>query len=550
MAGLRDRMTSTVIARGLGLPLARTHEVLREDDVAIPMDDGVTLLADVYTPTGSAAVPTVLVRSPYGRKGIFGALQGRILAERGFRSVLQSCRGTFGSGGTFEIAFAERADGLATIRWIEAQPWFDGRLGMLGPSYLGYVQWVVAAEAGPNLKAICPHTTTAHLAGHWYDSGSLTLDDAINWSTLTATQEAQRWPLLEMLANRWPRRVARVVDHLPLADLDVAVLEQRNARWRSIIEHADDDDGYWQPADATNDVARVTAAVDVVTGWYDLFLPMQLAEYRMLADAGRPPRMTIGPWTHVQREMAACSMREAISWLAEHLELDGAQSTPQEARVRVEIMGSGEWRDFTTWPPAGYAPQRWHLHPGRRLAPEEPAASSPSRYTYDPADPTPVRGGAILDVRRGGRRDQRAVEERDDVLCFTSAVLDSDVEVVGDVEAQVHVESDVDTFDVCVRVCEVDERGRSRNVTDGLVRVSSNERAQPVRLDLWPTAYRFRKGRRIRVQVSSGAFPRYARNLGTGEPIGSGTRMQQARMTIHHSPERPSSVALPVRVPA
>jgi hypothetical protein len=161
-----------------------------------------------------------------------------------------------------------------------------------------------------------------------------------------------------------------------------------------------------------------------------------------------------------------------------------------------------------------------------------------------------VRGGAILDVRRGGRRDQRAVEERDDVLCFTSAVLDSDVEVVGDVEAQVHVESDVDTFDVCVRVCEVDERGRSRNVTDGLVRVSSNERAQPVRLDLWPTAYRFRKGRRIRVQVSSGAFPRYARNLGTGEPIGSGTRMQQARMTIHHSPERPSSVALPVRVPA
>jgi putative CocE/NonD family hydrolase len=553
VAELGDRVMSTVIARGLGLPPARTHDVVREDDVPIPMDDGVWLLADIYTPAGSAAVPTVLVRSPYGRKGVFGALQGRVLAERGFRSVLQSCRGTYGSGGTFEIALAERADGLATIRWIEAQPWFDGRLGMLGPSYLGYAQWVVAAQAGSSLRAICPHTTTAHLPGHWYDSGSLTLDDAINWSTLTATQEAQRWPLLGMLTNRWPRRVARVVDRLPVEDLDKAVLDRRDARWRSIVEHADD--SYWQAADATNDVARVTVPVNVVTGWYDLFLPKQLAEYRMLVDAGSPPRMTIGPWTHAQREMAACSMRESISWLTAHLEADGADSTTPEARVRVEIMGSGEWRDFATWPPDGYEAQRWHLHPGRRLSPETPGASEPSHYTYDPADPTPVRGGAILDVRRGGRHDQRAVEERRDVLCFTSAVLASDVEIVGDVTADVHVASDVASFDVCVRVCEVDERGRSRNVTDGLVRVpaddgGSPERVQVVQLQLWPTAYRFRKGRRIRVQVASGAFPRYARNLGTDEPIASGTTMRRAHLAVHHSPEHPSAVVLPVSVAA
>jgi predicted acyl esterase len=164
-------VTTRVLARLMSLPPARDRDVAEELDVGITMDDGVVLLADLYAPAGAGPHPTVLVRSPYGRRGPLGLLLGRVFAERGYRVVMQSCRGTFGSGGIFEPNVNERADGLATIRWIEARPWFDGRLAMNGPSYLGGVQWAVGDDEGPSLRALCTHVTYSDITRFWFRTG-------------------------------------------------------------------------------------------------------------------------------------------------------------------------------------------------------------------------------------------------------------------------------------------------------------------------------------------------------------------------------------------
>src|SRR5262249_43600969 len=206
---------------------------------------------------------------------------------------------------------------------------------------------------------------------------------------------------------------------------------------------------------------------------------------------------------------------------------------------------------FPGWPPPGYAAQTWYLHAGARLSRDAPIASAPDRFRFDPAHPTPITGGALL-AASAGRRDQRATEKRSDVLTFTSDLLERDVEVIGDVRAEIFVSSDVEHFDVFVRLCDVDERERSTNVCDGIQRVSPGrwfsreDGVTSVSVALWPTAQRFRRGHRIRVQVSSGAHPRFARNVGTGEPIATATAMRASEQSIHHAPGRASAIILPI----
>ncbi len=551
---MRAALASRFFRRTFRLPPARTYDVRVERDVAIPTDDGVELLADVYTPQLTEMLPTVLVRSPYGRGGVFGMLFGRIVAEGGMRVVVQSCRGTYGSGGTFRVLLDDRDDGLATIRWIEAQPWFDGRLGTTGPSYLGYVQWAVA-DAVPSLRALCPQVTTASIASHWYLGGSLVLDSASNWSMMVATQELHRLPWLEGIMRTVPRKVARAQLHLPLVELDEQVLGHRDERWRALVEHAEDPE-WWAPTDHRSRLRAVTAPVNMVTGWYDLFLPLQLDDYAALVAAGNPPRLTIGPWTHTDRGNFACALRESLSWLHTHFAAREPDAAVRDSTVRLHVMGAGEWRDFPSWPPPGYTPMPWYLRPGGKLGDARPAPgdeSEPTRYTYDPRDPTPSTGGALLGMGEGGPKDQRTTELRPDVRSFTSAVLTDDLEVIGEIVADIHVAADIEHFDVFVRLCDVDEQHQSTNICDGLTRIDPRRFPRPddgvrcVRVQLWPTAYRFRAGHRVRVQVSSGAHPRYVRNLGTGEPIATGTQMRAAHVAIHHTPEHPSAIVLPVR---
>jgi uncharacterized protein len=209
--------------------------------------------------------------------------------------------------------------------------------------------------------------------------------------------------------------------------------------------------------------------------------------------------------------------------------------------------------NFESWPPPGYAPQRWHLQPGGALSGESVKGdgvgggeSAPDRYRYDPVDPTPAAGGVRM-LAKAGRVDNSALEARPDVLTYTTAPLDQDVEVIGEVGAEIWFRSSLPRADVFVRLCDVDARGRSHNVCDGLVSLSGADEITCATVALWPTAHRFQRGHRIRVQVSSGAFPRYARNPGTGEPHAAAATLRPADQEVYHDGGHQSAVILPVR---
>ncbi|HET8841915.1 MAG TPA: CocE/NonD family hydrolase, partial [Ktedonobacteraceae bacterium] len=228
-------LLSRLVSRLAKLPPAKLHAVIVERDLKIPMSDGITLLADRYAPRDSERLPTILVRCPYGRRGFFGLLYGRIFAERGFQVLIQSTRGTYGSGGIFDPYGNEHDDGLATIAWIKQQPWFSGLLATNGPSYLGLTQWAIAQDAGPDIQAMAIQVSASNFQRRTYAGGSFGLDNALSWTTMMALQERRRIPSL----RRDRRKLQPVFAHLPLRDLDQLALGKHSSFFQAWLEHTE-----------------------------------------------------------------------------------------------------------------------------------------------------------------------------------------------------------------------------------------------------------------------------------------------------------------------
>ena len=533
-------LVSHLIQRQLKLSPPVTRDVVVQRDLRVPMPDGAELLADRWAPrTGGEGLPTALIRSPYGRRGPIGTLMARPLAERGFQVLFQSVRGTFGSGGVFDPMRQERSDGLATLDWLVEQPWYGNAVVLFGMSYLGHVQWAVADQLPPQVKALIPVVTESALTLEFLRADGLSLETPFAWGVLVGTQDRP----LPMALLRQPiqaRKTARALRTLPLDGADVAAFGARSAYIQDILTH-DSGASPWAGLDHRDRVSRVTVPVSSIAGWYDIFLPGQLRDFRALQDADRPARLTVGPWTHTRMDNTAFD--EAVGF---GLALARGEQPPERPPVRLYVMGEEAWRDFESWPPAGYPARRFHLQPGGGLAEDLPADSEPDRYRYDPADPTPAAGGVRM-VKDCGRVDNTALESRPDVLTYTTPALDQDVEVIGEVAAEIWFRSSLPHADVFVRLCDVDPAGRSWNVCDGLLRLTAADEEQCASVQLWPTAHRFKRGHRIRVQVSSGAFPRYARNPGTGEPHATATTLLAADQAVHHDPAHPSAIVLPAR---
>jgi hypothetical protein len=553
----------TVLSRFLGnamkLPPAQSHAVKVERNLAIPMPDGVVLLADRFIPAGGANAPLVLVRSPYGRKNMFGTLFGTMFAERGLQVLVQSCRGTFGSGGEFD-PFEETQDGLATVAWLRKQEWYPGSFATCGPSYLGMVQWAIAAQAGPDLKAMALLVTTSDPQATFYDGGSYMLETSLVWLNLVAHQE-RRFAILRQARDG--RRLAPLFGQLPLGDLDVAAIGRKSSMWQNWLTHTAAEDPFWSSRRWSSACSSLSVPVSFVGGWHDIFLPGQLRDYAALRAAGQEPYLLIGPWQHTDQDGMAASVRESVEFLRAVLSDDGSDDSSgagagalRASRVRVYVGGAGQWRDLPDWPPPS-TEQRWHLQADGGLSPSLPEAGAPSRYVYDPADPTPSVGGPVLSasVPRGSvPPDNRELEARADVLTFTSPALTAPLEVMGQVCAELIVQSSLEYTDFFARMCDVDPDGRSTGVCDGIVRLSPGpgesapeaDGTTRVRIELWPTAYAFKAGHRVRLQVSSGAHPRYARNPGSGEPLLSATTLVSAQQEVFHDAEHPSALVLPV----
>jgi putative CocE/NonD family hydrolase len=282
--------------------------------------------------------------------------------------------------------------------------------------------------------------------------------------------------------------------------------------------------------------------VSMVGGWYDLFLVSQLEDYARLRAAGRSPRLTLGPWTHAATGMFGAAIRDAL--VTYRAAVTGDTSALRGDPVRLYVQGAGEWRTYPEWPPPA-APTPLYLHPGGRLAEDPPQEGEVSRFAYDPADPTPGIGGPLLGSG-AGPKDQAELEARDDGLVFTGEPLTEALEIIGEVSATIHLRSDADHTDLLVRICDVDPAGVSTNVCDGLQRIVPGRfPGGVVEVTLWPTAYRFAAGHRIRVHVASGSHPRYSRNPGTGDPLGTAVRLVVQHQELPHGPEHASAVLLP-----
>jgi putative CocE/NonD family hydrolase len=517
------------VARHFGLPPAVTENVAVDRDIDVVARDGVRLRTDHYAPDLDRA-PTILIRTPYGRGGPFGLVTGRLFAERGFHVVLQSCRGTFDSGGDFAPMRHERTDGLDTLAWLEGQPWFDGTVFTWGASYIGFTQWALATDAGPALRGMLTAVTASSFRDPTYAGGSFSLDTVLNWATLLNNQGGSMLTFL-IKQTRTQRLLRRAWTHLPLAEADAIAAGREIAFFQEWLISAGDEP-YWRERGQDGRIECTDAAVCMVGGWYDIFLPWQLADYARLRAAGKRPRLIIGPWTHASRDLFARTMREGVNWFRSRLATDepgGAEAPPP---VEIYVGGADEWRTLEDWPPSGRT-REWVARADGGLADAADRArgadAAIARFRYDPADPTPSPGGPLL-TTGAGRVRNNAVEARADTLVFSTPALVEPVEAIGPVTVSVRVRSSSPYFDMFARVCDVSPEGRSENVCDGLTRVSGGVAAEDdgtrtVEVTLWPTAYRWRSGHRIRLQLAGGAHPRYARNPGTGEPLGSATRL-------------------------
>jgi len=532
-----SRAGDAALGRVLGLPGGTTEYTV--DRVHVPMRDGVHLAADHYAPGASTPAGTLLVRGPYGRAFPFSLAYARLYAARGYHVLLQSVRGTFGSGGDFEPMVNEAADGADTVAWLRQQPWFTGRFATVGVSYLGFTQWALLQDPPPELAAAVitagPHDFNASVWG----TGSFAINDFLGWSDMVAHQEDSARIQLALRQLQGPRKVAEAAGAVPLGAAARALLGAGAPWFESWVEHRDSEDAFWDSLRFLDALDRARVPVLLIGGWQDIFLRQTLQQYAHLRDRGVDVALTMGPWTHSQLlgKALPTSARETLDWLNAHL---GGAPLRRPSRVRACITGSGggqAWRHLPDWPPAT-TERALYLRPGGHLGETPPTNLKrlpPATFRYDPADPTPTTGGPLLSPN-GGYRDDSRLALRDDVLSFTSLTLTHDLYVYGNPVVELARSSDNPHVDLFVRVSEVDARGRSHNVSDGYRRLSG--KAKNVRIELDGIAHRFRAGSRIRVLIAGSWFPRFARNLGADEPLLTGRQSAPAIHAVHYGRSR------------
>jgi uncharacterized protein len=522
--GLADR----AMTRLLRLPPPRGD--YRVEPVRLRARSGFDLVGDHYAPTGGPARGTLLVRSPYGRGAPFNLVYAKVFAARGYHVLLQSVRGTFGSGGPFEPMINEVDDAHDTVGWLREQPWFDGRLATTGPSYLGWTQWALLTDPPPELRTaiiqVGPHDFWHAVHG----TGAFTLTDFLGWSDMVSHQE--QGGRLRMMARmaRAEHRIAPAMSRLPIEAAGEDLFDGGAPWYRDWVGHPTGDDPFWKPMRLHTALDNVRVPVLLVGGWQDLFLRQTVAQYEHLRRRPADVALLMGPWTHTDIALrgAPAIAQASLDWLDHHVAGEGTAPT---YAARVYVTGARQWRELPVYPPP--AEQRTLWLSARRLTAAEPGPDvAPATFSYDPADPTPTVGGRVLATTAGVRKNN-TLEARPDVLTFTGDPLPVAIEILGAPVVELRHASDNPHADLFVRLCEVDAKGVSRNVSDGFVRLPAAT-ADPtvVRLELDPIAHRFAAGSRLRLLVAGGSHPHFARNLGTDEPAATATTLRRSTRSI------------------
>lgn len=570
--------------------MSGSSRILVEKDLIVPMRDGVGLATDVYQLDDGTTAPVLLTRTPYGKNGVLtgGAGLDVIRAvQAGYVVIAQDVRGRYASEGRFDPMFAETEDGLDTIAWAAAQSWSSGVVGTFGGSYLGATQWLPAREGPAALRAMAPAVVFSDMyEGSAYQGGAKLLHDL-------------RWVVEDILPEERLRRIAggQQVPPAPALDTVLGMVPTGAHRligdltpfYRDRMNHPTPS-GYWSPISPCAGYEGITAPALNITGWYDVFLWGTYQNYLGMkqrggsAHARENQRLIIGPWSHgpftgsfPDRDFGPTASADAIDLTGIQLRwfdrwLTGADNgIDDEPPVTIFIMGIDQWRHEADWPlpDTQYRPYYLHSaghantrHGDGALATEAPADDQPAdTYLYNPLRPVPTVGGQVImpGANAIGPRDQREIENRDDVLVYSTPVLDHPVEVTGPIELHLFAASSALDTDFTGKLVDVHPDGTAIILTEGVLRaryrdsLSTPQPLEPdtayeLRLDLWATANVFLPGHRIRLDISSSNFPRQDRNSNTGGDIATEilSDYRPAINRVFHDTQHPSRLILPV----
>lgn len=556
----------------------------------IPMRDGTILAATIFLPLSIGRYPVILQRTPYGR--LDWADGGDQWAQAGYVFVCQDTRGRYDSDGTFSPYLQEINDTPDTVAWLRRQTWCDGRVGMVGPSYLGLVQTMgVGGGAGPAPDALLPTFMPCDpwLRG-FYNSGPMGFFLTFWWLCFDVGSRQQHGVLMKYFD------LPELCRRLPLATLNESCGAGTNPVWRAMMDHPAYDD-YWRAYSVRGQYHRFTMPTLQVCGWYDYYPAEMIHNWNAMRAAAATPeiaarhKLLLGPWGHHHDLEPTADGKRALDFGPQSgfdamriyrawcdrifmglAPVDGLGDRP----IRLFVMGSNVWRDEDEWPLARTRFESWHLHSGGnantlhgdgKLLRAAHGDSPPDHFTYDPANPIPTRGGnhsvgpwngAYKDLIWCGPCDQRPNEERADMLVYTSAPLAADMEVTGPVLLNLWATSSAPDTDFVARLVDTYPDGRAINITEGIVRARyrNQDWSQPAliepgavleyRIDLQCTSTVFKRGHCVRLEVTSSCFPLWDRNLNTGEDPNQGTRMEIAHQSILHDAAHPSHLRLPV----
>jgi putative CocE/NonD family hydrolase len=568
-----------IAIQNLSTVAAQAPSSIHEQDVAVAMRDGVRLRADILRPSGGP-FPTLVYRTPYGKHDALEEYTTFARAvERGYAVVVQDVRGRYASEGEFRPYENEGRDGYDTIEWAARQPWSNGRVGTFGLSYPGAVQWLAAVESPPHLEAMVPAMTFSTPQNFFYSGGIWDMSWA-EWIWQNIAPDARVKKGLPAAANheddatrnavKW-----RMLSTLPLDQLaELRDIAPYYNRWL----HHPPEDPFWNFAELRNKYGRTRAAVLNLSGWNDDNYGPEGAITNYLglvrSRAGKPSRtaLLLGPWVHGVDSTARTKFGErdfgraaaidydevVLGWMDRYLRNDLSIKTASGARYFV--MGENAWRSSATWPPRGHAsvyylaaddetPRRGAL---TATPPTEPDASS--AFESNPGDPV------INPYESAGAHDYQRLAERRDVLTFDSAPLARETDVTGAIRARVYVSCDCRDTDLFVRLLDVAPDGAAYNLmSPGLDAVRASyrdlakgrqlltpDRVYEIRLGNLVTSNLFRRGHRVRIQISATFFPNFSRNLHTGDLETVSARMQRATIRVHHDAQYPSQVSLHV----
>jgi len=544
-------------------------------DLQIPMRDGARLAADLYRPRGDTPLPALLCRTIYDKQQPRYVEWALHFAEHGYAVVLADCRGRYASGGEWIPYVCEAADGYDTHQWVGAQPWCNGRIGTFGISYVGFTQILPAPLRSPHLKALVPIANQEDNFGHIYCDGVLQLQNAIHFARIgDRVMRPTSYPAMDLEA---------IYRRLPVSDALDDVVEC--GPFRHFLSHPTFDE-YWRSYSMKGRYADIEVPAYMITGWYDNLVHEMFKVFVGWRRDARPPaqaltKMLVGPWTHQAIGSAVAfgdvdfGAGSAVDIPAEHLRwydcrLRGIDTgIDSQGAIRLFVMGRNAWRDEHEWPLARTQFTSYYLHSGGRanslhgdgaLRPTPPGQGSPDTFVYDPGDPVPTLGGQTMFFEHSGPKDRRPIERRHDVLVYTGPVLEQDVEITGPVSLVLFASSMAVDTDFTATLIDVHPNGKAIHICEGITRACFRDslvHPTPIQpgavyrygISLWETSNVFRAGHRIRLEVSSSNFPRFDRNLNSGQLAGRGIEWQCARQTVFHDTRRPSHLILPV-IPA